>query len=579
MFETSNIWISETQVANSRLLFPFLHPDTYQNLRQNIIAGIVVATIALPLSIALAVAVGVPPIAGLYTAIFAGAFAALFGGSNYNVTGPTAALVPLLNQAVLSHGARVLPLLAFMAGIFLIVLSLLRAGRLVRYIPWTVVAGFTAGIALSIAAGQLNNFFGVTGTDPELESMPARTLDSLRNFGTVGLVTPALALLTLALLIAWPKVHGLRAIPAPLVAVLIGCAGTAWFGLDVATVGGEYGDLPRSLPTPTLGFIDIGLILDVMPLALSVAVLAAVESLLSAVVADDMAQAQTRHDSDGELRGQGIGNLAAAILGGIPATAAIARTAAGIRHGTTTRMSAVAHSVVVLAATLLLGGLVGNIPMATLAAILGMVAWNIAGVPELIRLTSRASRADAAVVLGTAGITFWFDLTYAIAFGTILSMAVVLHRQVRVPAARELRPDTNGHIRDVSQELSDMIITRPDVAVFSAEGVLSFHTVQVFEQDLLLANDHRPLVLRLKDVVHIDASGLVALEGMLEHHARAGRPVYLTAPNPEVYAALERFGIIDKLGLGRVFAHTRDALAAIEEDAKRAAAPLADAVA
>lgn len=547
----------------SRQLFPFLDASLLSGLRQNILAGMVVATIALPLSIALAVAVGVTPIAGLYTAIFAGAFAALFGGSNYNVTGPTAALVPVLNVAVLAHGPGVLPLLAFMAGVFLVILSLLRAGRIVRYIPWTVVAGFTAGIALSIAAGQLNNFLGVTGTDPHIEGMPARTLDTLRHFDTVTLATPLVAFGTLALLILWPKVHALRSIPAPLVAVLAASAGTAWLGPDVATVGGEYGALPRTLPMPSLGFLDLDLMISVLPLALSVAVLAAVESLLSAVVADDMARASARHDSDLELRGQGIGNVAASMLGGIPATAAIARTAAGIRHGTTNCVAAFSHSVIVLAATLLLGSLVANIPMATLAAILMVVAWNIAGVPQLVRLVLRSSRADAMVVLGTAGITFWFDLTYAIAFGIIVSMGVVLHRLVRLPAAREMRPDDSGHIRDVSRELADLIASRPDIAIFSAEGVLSFHTVHVFEHDLLLAGSDRPLVLRLKDVVHIDASGLIALESMLDHHAKVGRRVLLTAPSPPVFAALERFGIIDHLGRQNVFAHTRDAIAAI----------------
>ncbi|MCC7363375.1 MAG: STAS domain-containing protein [Dehalococcoidia bacterium] len=551
------------------LASPLLAPlTTIPNIRANLLSGVVVGTIALPLSIALAVAVGVSPVSGLYTAVFAGAVAAIFGGSRYNVTGPTAALVPVLNHAVISHGADALPALALLSGAILLVLAALRAGRLVRYIPGTVVVGFTAGIALSIAFGQLNNLLGVTGTDPSLETFHERLFDTVAQLGTAGAVTPALAAATVLLLVAWPRLPRVRAVPGPLVAVVGMTAAVALLDLDVATVESRYGAIPQSLPRPSAAFLDAGLFIDLLPLAFSVAVLAGIESLLSAVVADGMSGSLERHEPDRELRGQGLGNLAVAFFGGVPATAAIARTAAGIRHGASSRLSAVVHSVTVLIATLLLGGVAGRVPMAALAGILVVVAWNIAEAPEVARLLRKASRADAVVLAGTAAITLLFDLTYAIGFGVLASMALLLRQLVRLPAARELLPDDTGRIREVSPELAGLIRSRPDIAFFSAEGVLSFHSVATMEYQLLhlFGADGRPLILRMKDVDHIDASGLLTLEGVIEHHQRCGGRIILTAIQPAVHLSLERFGILDLLGPGNVFQHTRCAIAAIDND-------------
>ena len=242
-----------------------LSPSMPANIRQNLLAGIVVGVIAFPLSIALAVAVGVPPIAGLYTAVIAGGIAAAFGGSRFNITGPTAALVPVLSHAVVIHGPKALPLLGLMAGVMLLVMSALRAGRLVRYIPGTVVVGFTAGIALSIAFGQLNNLLNITGTDASLEHFHARVWDSARHLETVGFTTPAIGALALAILVVWPRLPRARAIPGPLIVVVVTTALTWYFGLDVPTVESKYGAIPQELPSFDAGFIDIGLMFDLLP--------------------------------------------------------------------------------------------------------------------------------------------------------------------------------------------------------------------------------------------------------------------------------------------------------------------------
>lgn len=557
----------ETRRNSARLTLP-----GFPAARSDILAGLVVGIIAFPLSIALAVAVGVPPVWGLYTAVLAGAVAAIFGGSKYNITGPTAALVPVLAHAVFEHGPEALPLLGFMSGMLLLGFSYLRAGRLVRYIPGTVVVGFTAGIALSLAFGQLNNLLEVRGIDPRKENFLDRLLDTVQNLNSVGWQTPVLGLLMVALLVAWPRIPRLRAIPGPLAAVALGTALSTFAGFDAATVKDNYGAIPRELPNPSLAFFDLQLAVDLLPLAFSVAVLSGIESLLSAVVADGMAPAGPRHDSDRELRGQGLGNIAASLFGGIPATAAIARTAAGIRTGGRSRLTGVSHSVVVLAATIALGGLAGSIPMTVLAAILLIVAWNIAEVPEIYRLVVRAPRGDAAVVVATAGITLFFDLTYAIAFGVLASMAMLLRQMSRIPAAQELLPDESGRIRRVTPELSELMKSRPDIAFFNAEGLLSFYSAATFEYELN-GGAKSPLILRMKDVFHIDATGLLTLEGIIEHRQSHGGRIILTAIQPQLRPALLKFGILQKLGPENVFEHTRCAIESIDKPDGRAPHP------
>jgi SulP family sulfate permease len=533
------------------------------SLREDAVAGVVVGVIALPLSIALAVAVGVPPVAGLYTAIFAGAVAALLGGSDFNITGPTAALVPVLSHAVLVHGASSLPMIGLMAGVILIIMSVLNVGRLIRFMPGPVIVGFTAGIALSIAFGQLNNLVGVTGTDPSLEYFHERTWDTIRHLRSVGVATPLVGIASLVVLIFWSRAGSVNRMPAPLAAVVLITLWTWAFGVHTPTIGGAYGEIPRDLPSPSLAFIDPGLIVALLPTAVAVAVLGSVESLLSAVVADGMSPTPARHDPDRELFGQGAANLISPIMGGIPATAAIARTAAGIGAGGRSRATGVFHALTVLAATMLLGGYASHIPLATLAAILLVVAWNIAEVPELLRLTRRAPREDLIVLLSTVVITVFFDLTYAIGFGVLASAVLLLRRLVQLPSAEQLLPDESGRIQRVSPELSQLMQTRPDIAFFTAQGMLSFHSVAAFEYEL--SRDLRsPLILRMKDVHHVDTSGLLTLEGVIQHRQKHGGRIILTAVQPDLYSVLERFGIIEQLGAENLFEHTRCAIDSID---------------
>jgi SulP family sulfate permease len=287
-----------------------------------------------------------------------------------------------------------------------------------------------------------------------------------------------------------------------------------------------------------------------------------------------MAPTATRHDSNRELFGQGLGNIVSPIMGGIPATAAIARTAAGIRNGASTRLTGVFHSLTVLTVTLVAGGLAVHVPLAALSAVLIVVAWNIAEVPELRRLARRAPRSDVMVLFATAGITLFFDLSYAIAFGIVASAGLLVARLVQLPAAEELLPDETGRIKQVSPELSELIQTRKDISFFTAQGMLSFHSAAAFEYELN-GDARNPLILRMKDVHHIDTSGLLTLKGIIEHRQAHGGRMILTAVQPDLYPVLERFGIIDRLGPENVFERTRCAIASIDAPDGRIAHPRA----
>jgi len=522
--------------------------------------------VALPLAIALAVAVGAPPVTGLYTAAFAGCAAALFGGSRYNITGPTAALVPILSHVVLRHGPESLPTLSVMAGVILLVLSALRTGRLMRFMPGLVVTGFTLGVALSIAFGQVNNLLAVKRTDSSIEHFHERVIDTGAHLGTVSPITPALGLLSLGILLLWPRIPRVRRVPAPLAAVTFLTVLVWVTGLDTPTIAAQYGEFPRGIPMPSLAVLDLGLVMPLLPAALAVAVLGSVESLLSAVVADGLASADARHDPDRELLGQGLANLVSSLVGGMPATAAIARTATGIRNGSTSSLTGVVHAGVVLGATVVLGPIAGEIPLVVLAAVLIVVAWNIAEVPAVLSLLRRAPREDLLVLVSTAVITLVFDLTYAIGFGVAISVVLLLRRLVRLPAAQALLPDASGRIPHVSDGLGDLIRSRPDVTVFTVEGLVSFHSAAALEYELGGGRD-QTLILRMKGVHHIDTSGLLTLEGILEHRRRRGKRTMLTAIDPSLAVTLDRFGILDLVGRENVFSATRDAIACVPVEA------------
>lgn len=550
----------KSRLANTDRTFKsvtFLSPA---EIRTNVVSGLVVGTIALPLSIALAIAVGAPPIMGLYTAAFAGAAGSIFGSSRFNITGPTAALVPLIAAVVIKHGVESLPLLGFMAAGLLFVMSFLRLGRVAKYVPGIVIAGFTVGIALSIALGQLNALFGVTGTDGDLEHFHQRFWDTLQHADTIGWVTVVFGFVAIAVVFLWPRVS--RRIPGALVAVVVLTAITWSLSIDTQSVAGRYGDLPRGLPDMELPDFDLDLARALIPSAIAIAVLAGVESLLSAVVADNMANASKRHDSNRELFGQGVANLVSSMTGGIPATAAIARTGAGIQNGATSRLNGVVHAGFVFLSTVSLAGLVGHIPLTVLAGVLVATAYRIADVKGLRRIVRAAPLSEILVLVLTISLTVFLDLTFAILAGIVISVILVLRQLTAGTTATRLIPNEQGLIRQVSPELGKLMMTREDIAFYSAEGILAFHSAAALER-VLLVDEPRPLILRMKDVTYIDTSGLLALENVIRERKRAGRRVILSAVQPTVMPKIRRFGLLGILGWSNVYTSTAAAIVAI----------------
>ena len=508
-------------------------------LRADLLAGSVVGIVALPLSMALAIAVGVPPQHGLYTAIVAGAIAALTGGSKFQITGPTAAFVVILTPIVSAHGLSGLLTAGLMAGGLLLAMGLARLGRLIQFIPYPVTSGFTAGIAIVIAGLQLKDGFGL-GVAQMPEHFPDKMAALWAARGSWSPVELGVAATTFALLLLVPR--AVRRVPAPLIA-LGGMAVLVWvLGLPVATLGTRFHTvvdghsvpgIPPLPPAPALPWGDTPLGLDLMrallPSAFAIAMLGAIESLLSAVVADGMTG--KRHDPDAELVGQGLANVAAPFFGGIAATGALARTATAVRAGARSPIAALTHSAVVLASMVLLAPLVAYLPMASLAALLLLVAWNMAEVRHIAHMLRVAPRSDVLVLAVCAFLTVAFDMVVAVSAGIVLAALLFMRRMAEITYSRVLQVD----------DVESAHAIPPGVALYEIAGVLFFGAAEQAMRALAaIGSDVRVVVLGLGRVSVIDASGLVALESALERLRRERKFVIITGPLPEPRRVFER---------------------------------------
>ncbi|MBQ8859578.1 MAG: sodium-independent anion transporter [Clostridia bacterium] len=399
----------------------------------DIVAGVIVAVIALPLSIALAIASGVSPERGLYTAIVAGFVIALFGGSRVNISGPTAAFATIVAGIVLEHGVGGLALATLMAGALLILMGLCRLGSLIKYIPHTITTGFTSGIAVTIVIGQIKEFLGLTfapGT-PNVETV--EKIEAIVGaFGSFNWQALLVGLVCLAILIVWPKVS--RKIPGSLVAVLVGVLLVKLLPIEVNTIGDLY-TISRTPPTFALPAFSVDAALALIPSAFTIAILAGIESLLSCVVSDGMIG--DKHHSNTELIAQGLGNIASALFGGIPATGAIARTAANVKNGGRSPVSGMVHAVVLLLVLLLLMPYAAWIPMPTIAAILFIVAYNMCEWRGFVRICRTAKWADILILVLTFALTVAFDLVVAIAVGMALHLLILLIKKLLAARAKK----------------------------------------------------------------------------------------------------------------------------------------------
>jgi SulP family sulfate permease len=522
------------------------------HIQSNVIAGVVVGIVALPLAMAFAIASGARPEQGLYTAIVAAVITALFGGTRVQVSGPTGAFIAVLAIITAQHGIAGLQMATLMAGVILVTFGAARLGAVIKYIPDPVIAGFTAGIGVIIFVGQWKDFLGLSPAPSGLH-FHEKLWSLIEALPTLNPATAGLALLALAILTVGARY--LKRVPAPLVALIVITVLQSIFHFKgVATIGSAFGGIPRSLPSLSFPSVTLAQFFSLVGPAFTIALLGAIESLLSAVVADGMAG--TRHDSNQELIGQGIANIVAPLFGGFAATGAIARTATNIRSGATSPLAALVHSGFLILVILLLAPLAAAIPLCCLSAVLFVVAWNMSELPHVVRLVRRAPKPDVAVLLLTFFLTVLVDLVVAVNVGVILAALLFMRRMAD---AVSVTSQTDALAR------SDSGVAAPSVpngvVVYSIEGPFFFGAAEKLERTLAhIQRGASTLVLRMGNVPFVDATGMSAIEEMIADFQRHGATVLLVELRPNVRYKLERSGVIEKVGRENVLDTLDEAL-------------------
>jgi SulP family sulfate permease len=547
---------------------------TRAHIRNNVLAGVVVGVVALPLAMAFAIASGARPEQGLYTAIVAAVMTSLFGGTRLQISGPTGAFVAVLAIITAQHGVAGLQVATLMAGMILLAFGVARLGAVIKYIPNPVIAGFTAGIGVIIFVGQWKDFFGLSPA-PAGPRFHEKLLSLIEAWPTLNLATTGLGLIALAILILGARF--LKRIPAPLVALVVVTMIQAIGQFKgVATIGSAFGGIPRSLPSFSLPSVTFTQLISLIGPAFTIALLGAIESLLSAVVSDGMAG--THHDSNQELIGQGIANIAAPLFGGFAATGAIARTATNIRNGATSPLAGIVHSLFLIAVILLLAPLASAIPLCCLSAVLFVVAWNMSEVRHFLRILRGAPKPDVAVLLLTFLLTVFVDLVVAVNVGVILAALLFMRR---MSDAVSIEPHTGAPASESNAAASAQAAVAgakaavassgaAGVVIYSIQGPFFFGAAEKLERSLQhVQRRTTTLVLRLGNVPFVDATGIFALEEILADFKRNGAAVLFSEVRPNVLYKLERSGLIDLIGKENVFESLSEALARAEAGAAR----------
>ncbi|HEY1860902.1 MAG TPA: sulfate permease [Gemmataceae bacterium] len=538
-----------------------LRDYSWKRFSSDLVAGVVVGVVALPLALAFAIASGVAPERGLFTAIIAGFLISALGGSRVQIGGPTGAFIVIVYGIVAKYGYDGLVIATLMAGVMLILMGVSRLGGAVKFIPYPVTAGFTAGIAVVIFSSQVNDFLGLG-----IAKVPADFLEKWKayyeNVKAIDGPTAGLGLVCLATLALWPKVT--RKVPAPLVVMLL-ATGIAlllkqFFHIEVETIGSRFGAIPNTPPAPSLPAVNLQKIRDLMGPAATIAILAAIESLLSAVVADGMIGG--RHKANMELVAQGVANIASPLFGGIPATGAIARTATNVKSGGRTPVAGMIHAATLLLIMVFLAPLAVHVPLCALAAVLVVVAYHMADVRTFAALL-RAPRSDAAVLLITFALTVIFDLTLAVEVGLVLAAFLFIKRIADVTnvaaVTREINDQLNGDEAD-----PNAIGTRTipaGVEVYEVNGPFFFGVADKVK-DVLRNVTGKPkvFILRMRHVPVMDATGLFALLDLRRKCEREGSTLVLSEIHAQPFIALDHSGHYDEFGRENVTAHIDDAL-------------------
>jgi sulfate permease, SulP family len=537
---------------------------TRSQIGNNVLAGVVVGIVALPLAMAFAIASGARPEQGLYTAIVAALLTSIFGGTRVQISGPTGAFIAVLSIITAQHGIAGLQIATLMAGVILVVFGFARLGAVIKYIPDPVIAGFTAGIGVIIFVGQWKDFLGLSPAPSGLR-FHQKLWSLIEALPTINPATAGLALLALAILTVGARY--LRRIPAPLIALIVVTAVQAVFQFKgVATIGSAFGGIPRTLPAFSIPSLDLARVLSLVGPAFTIALLGAIESLLSAVVADGMAG--TRHDSNQELIGQGIANIVAPLFGGFAATGAIARTATNIRNGATSPLAGIVHSVFLVLVILLLAPLASAIPLCCLSAVLFVVAWNMSELPHVVRLLRGAPKVDAGILLLTFFLTVFVDLVVAVNVGVILAALFFMRRMadsVNVEQQIEALPGA-GPAGTAALAAIPAIPANSGVLIYSIEGPFFFGAAEKLEKTLRhIQRRTTTLILRMGNVPFVDATGIFAIEEIITDFKRHGALVLLVEVRPNVRYKLDRGGVIAHIGPENVIDSLEQALLRAKE--------------
>lgn len=526
-------------------------------------AGLITAIVALPLAIAFATASGVEPVMGLYTAIIAGMLISTFGGSRYSISGPTGAMTVIVLSTVNGHGVEGLLLAGFLAGIFQILFGIFRLGKVVKYIPLPVISGFTSGIGIIILIGQLSNVFGLVL--PAREHVWDTVYDVIAGIDMMNILALSMFAGTIILMLLLPKVLSnikyLKNIPASIITLILSVLLTYRFDLEVPIVG----EIPSTIPQIHMLDINIGLMYAVLPAAFTIALLGTIESLLCAVVCDAMTN--TKHNSNKELIGQGIANVILPFFAGIPATAAIARSAVNIREGAKTRMSGVIHALVLFGILIFFGPIAQYIPKAYLAGILVLVSIKMVNIDE-IKTTMNISKMDTFVLLTTFALTVLTDLVFAIQAGMFLSIILLFIRLTNIIEVQSMES------YDPSEGINATILADPylkdNVAVYTINGPFFFGAMAVFEnkvdEHIHMSKPH--MIIRMRYVPFIDTTGIERLKSFIITRKGTGGKVYLTTVQPEVMRSINSDAVLNKLMQDKdatVFKSTQEALGHLQE--------------
>ncbi|MBQ7856249.1 MAG: sulfate permease [Alistipes sp.] len=547
-------------------LFSTLRGYTKAQFSKDFMAGIIVGIVAIPLAIAFGIASGVGPTEGLVTAIIAGLLISVFGGSRVQIGGPTGAFIVIIYGIIQQYGLGGLAIATVMAGIMLVLMGIFRLGSVIKFMPYPIIVGFTGGIAITIFSTQMNDLFGLG-----IEEVPANFIDKwvcyFQNIGNINWWSFAVGLLSILIIVYTPRIS--KKIPGSLLAIVVMTL-ICWLleryaGItSIATIGDLY-ELPSGLPEFRMPELSEGesffsTVQSLLPVAFTIAILGAIESLLSAMVADGVIS--SRHNSNTELMAQGIANIVVPFFGGIPATGAIARTMANINNGGRTPIAGVVHTVVLLLVLLLLGGLVGAIPMPCLAGVLIMVSYNMSGW-RTIRSMCRQSRSDITVLFTTLLLTVIFDLTIAIEVGLVLAVVLFMRRIMENTHISVVEDEMDVHNDGEGQD--EQLLIPDNTEVYEIDGPFFFGIANKFDEMARTRSSKQIRIIRMRKVSFVDATGLHNLEIFISSTLDDGRKVILSGVNDTVYKSLERAGIVKLVGQENVLDNIYKALARAEQ--------------